>query len=453
MKIKLRFFTAVIVLILFGIPYLTCAQYVVPDKMNWWYEARFGMFIHFGSYSYLGRGEWAFSNENWNKADYQAQVSSMFNPTSFNAGDIAGLAKTAGMKYLVITAKHHEGFCMWETAVESFKDVTGTKIYSLPGFTNFNTRDILKELKDACETQGIKFCLYYSILDWCHPSQTIYHGENWYTYSTIASDSAKANYVRDMKLQLKELITRYHPALLWFDGDWTYNAGQPMPDKWWTKADGIDLYNYLIGIDYNLIINERVARGFGIGDFECPEQEVPDKPLNRLWETCRTMNNSWGYNATDTNFKTPEILIREMVKTVSRDGNYLLNIGPKGDGTVPEQSVNVLKALGEWMTTFGESIYGSTRSPYKNEPLWGFYTKKPGKLFAHIFEWPADQKLAIPALDNKIIKISLQNNPDKPLKYIISRGNIIITLPKSAPNKINSVLVINVDGLPVASDN
>jgi alpha-L-fucosidase len=450
---KLRFYFSMVLFLIYGAWNFINAQYVIPSKMSWWYEARFGMFIHFGSYSYLGRGEWAFSVENWSKADYQEQVSARFNPTSFNAGDIVRLIKDAGMKYLVITAKHHEGFCMWKTSVESFRDVTGTKIYSLQGFTNFSSRDVLQELKDSCEAQGIKFCLYYSILDWCHPSQTIFHGDNWYTYSVMDSDTARKDYIRDMKLQLKELITRYHPAVLWFDGDWTYNAGLPETGRWWTKADGIDLYDYLMSIDSNLIVNERVARGFGIGDFECPEQEVPAKPLSKPWETCRTMNNSWGYNAGDSNYKEPEALIREMVITVSRDGNYLLNIGPKGDGTITQPSVDILKAFGNWMKIYGESIYGASRSPYEDEPAWGCFTRKQGKLFAHIFQWPADQKLIIPALNNKINRIYLLNNPDEQLGFTINDGNILVALPKEAPNKINSVLVIEVAGLHAVSGN
>ena len=147
------------------------AQYKIPPKMDWWYNGRFGMFIHFGSYSYLGHGEWAFSTENWTKTDYQTKVSAHFNPVDFDAGEIARLAKRAGMKYLVITAKHHEGFSMWKTNVQSFKDTTGTKMYDLPDFTPFKTRDILQELKDSCDAEGIKFCLYYSILDWNHSSQ------------------------------------------------------------------------------------------------------------------------------------------------------------------------------------------------------------------------------------------------------------------------------------------
>lgn len=231
------------------------AQYTIPAKMNWWYESRFGMFIHFGSYSYLAQGEWAMSG-NYTKNTYQTQVSAKFNPTNFNAGTIARLAQRAGMKYLVITAKHHEGFCIWPTAVKSFKSIDTTKLYDLREYTAFKTRDILKELKDSCDAVGVKFCLYYSILDWNHPSQEISRGSsanNWYTFSTMASETARTNYIADMKAQLKELTDTYHPAILWFDGDWTYNYGNynyatTPADKWWTKADGEDLQNYLRGL-------------------------------------------------------------------------------------------------------------------------------------------------------------------------------------------------------------
>lgn len=437
--------------LLFSIQIKTTAQYKIPEKMNWWYDARFGMFIHFGSYSYLGHGEWAFSTENWTKTNYQENVSSKFNPIDFNAGTIARLAKKAGMKYLVITAKHHEGFCMWKTEVESFKDVTGTVMYDLPDFTQFKTRDILKELKDSCDAQGIKFCLYYSILDWSHSSQEIFHGQNWYTFSTMSSDADKASYIADMKTQLNELVDRYHPDVMWFDGDWTYNSGASTPEKWWTKADGIDLYNYVIGLDSNIIVNERVFRGSGLGDFECPEQEVPAKAKSRQWETCRTMNGSWGYNASDNNYKTPKTLIQELVKVVSRDGNYLLNIGPKGDGSLTDQTVSILNGFENWMNIYSESIYGTTRSPYSTEPTWGFYTKKEGKLYAHVFTWPSTGKLNIPKIANTIKKIYLMNEQGTSLSYSDTLGQISIFIPTSAPSSINSVVVIEVNGVPSVS--
>lgn len=434
------------------------AQYSIPAKMNWWYESRFGMFIHFGSYSYLAKGEWAMSN-GYTKTAYQTQVSAKFNPTNFNGGTIARLAKKAGMKYLVITAKHHEGFCMWDTQVASFKDATGTKDYDLPGFTAFKTRDLLKELKDSCDAVGIKFCLYYSILDWNHPSQEISRGSssnNWYTFSTMASATARTNYIADMKAQLKELIDRYHPAILWFDGDWTYeygtyNFGTTKPDKWWTKADGVDLYNYLIGLDPNLLVNERVFRSAGLGDWTCPEGVVPATPESRPWETCQTMNESWGYNSTDTKYKTPKTLIQQLVQIVSRDGNYLLNIGPKGDGTVTSQSIADLNAMGDWMNIYSSSIYGATRSPFTSEPAWGLYTKKSGKLYAQVFVWPTNGLLKVPSLTNAIKKVYLMNDTTTLLSYNESLGYILISVPANAPNPNSSVVVIDVTGVPKAS--
>jgi alpha-L-fucosidase len=429
------------------------AQYTIPSKLNWWYESRFGMFIHFGSYSYLGHGEWAFSTENWTKSQYQTQVSSHFNPSSFNAGTIARLAKNAGMKYLVITAKHHEGFCMWPTGVQSFRDVTGTKIYDLQDFTSFGSRDILKELKDSCDAVGVKFCLYYSILDWNHSSQTLKHDpvNNWDVFSVMASDSAREAYINDMKTQLRELIDRYHPYVLWFDGDWTYNTGEPTAFDWWTKNDGIDLYDTLTTVDTNLVVNERVFRGSGLGDFECPEQTVPEAPLSRPWETCQTMNNSWGYASWDNNYKTPKVLIQQLVDVVSKDGNYLLNIGPKGDGTLTTQTTDILNNFAVWMKTYSESIYSTMRSPFSAVPVWGRYTRKDGRLYIHVFDWPGNGMLKVPSLANAINRIYLLNDTNTNLNYSDSAGYIRIEVPFVAPDAINSVVVLDVNGLPVAS--
>ncbi|MDM8159982.1 alpha-L-fucosidase [Labilibaculum sp. K2S] len=420
------------------------SQYSIPAKMNWWYESRFGMFIHFGSYSYLAKGEWDMPN-GWTKSTYQTNVSAKFNPTNFNAGTIARLAQKAGMKYLVITAKHHEGFCMWDTQVASFKDVTGKKDYDLPGFTAFKKRDILKELKDSCDAVGVKFCLYYSILDWNHSSQTGFYS------TTMKSFEARTAYIADMKAQLKELIDKYHPAIMWFDGDWTYNWGAATLASWWTKADGEDLYNYLTELDPNLLVNERVFRGAGLGDWTCPEGVVPAAPESRPWETCQTMNDTWGYNSGDNNYKTPKALIQQLVQVVSRDGNYLLNIGPKGDGSVTEQSIADLNAIGDWMKIYSSSIYGATRSPFALEPTWGLYTKKAGKLYTHVFSWPANGLLKVPSLTNTINKIYLLNDTTTLLSYKDSIGYIRISVPVKVPNANNSVVVIDVNGVPTAS--
>jgi alpha-L-fucosidase len=422
------------------------AAYTVPAKMEWWYAARFGMFIHFGSYSYLGHGEWAFSNENWTKANYQSQVSAKFNPTSFSAASIVGYAKTAGMKYLVITAKHHEGFAMWDSRVGSFTDTTGSKLYTLPSYTPYKA-DLLAALKAECERQGIKFGLYYSILDWNHPSQTIRHTDT--TFSTMASATARTNYINDMKAQLQELLTRYDPAILWFDGDWCADHAAPTLADWWVKSDGQSLYSWLVSLKPNLIVNERVKRDLGLGDFACPEQTVPAVPLSRPWETSATMNGAWGYNAgSENSYKSTKSMIQELVKVVSRDGNYLLNIGPKGDGTVTPGSATILTGIGAWMSTFSDSIYGATASPFAAEPSWGFYTKKSGKLFALVLSWPTGGTLQIPALQNTISRIYLMNNPGTSLSYQVGGGNLTVNVPTAAPDPNVSVVVVEVSGVP-----
>jgi alpha-L-fucosidase len=420
--------------------------YTVPSKMDWWYAARFGMFIHFGSYSYLGHGEWAFSTENWTKANYQAQVSAKFNPTSFNAATIVGYAKTAGMKYLVITAKHHEGFAMWDSKVASFTDTTGSKLYTLPSYTPYKA-DLLAALKTECDRQGIRFGLYYSILDWNHASQTIRHTDT--TFSTMASTTARTNYINDMKAQLQELVSRYDPAILWFDGDWCADHTAPTLADWWVKSDGQSLYAFLIGLKPGLVVNERVKRDVGLGDFACPEQFVPAAPLARQWETCQTMNSAWGYNAgLENTYKSTKSMIQELVRVVSRDGNYLLNIGPKGDGTVTPGSITILTGMGAWMSTYSDSIYGATASPFSAEPSWGYYTKKSGKLYAQVLTWPTGGTLQIPLLQNTISRVYLLNNPGTSLGYSVVGANINVTVPTAAPNANVSVVVVEVSGVP-----
>jgi alpha-L-fucosidase len=426
----------------FGLPQAlwptVASAYSVPSKMDWWYQARFGMFIHFGSYSYLGRGEWAFSEDGYTKTNWQTQVTAPFNPVSFNAATIAEAARSAGMKYLVITAKHHEGYGMWDSDVAGFKDVTGTKQYNLHDFNGFQ-RDLLAELKTECTNRGIKFGLYYSIMDWNHPSQTC-TPSNW--SSAMASATARTGYINDMKAQLQELLDRYDPAILWFDGDWC---------DWWGNSDGADLYNWLIARKPGLIVNERVKRSQGLGDFACPEKDVPSEPMDRVWEACATMTSvgGWGYTGwAESSYRSVPTIVQEFVTVVSRDGNYLLNIGPKPDGTMTPGSVTVLNGLASWMSVHSDSIYGTSGSPFATEPSWGRFTKKNGKLFAHVFNWPTTGTLQIPQIYNSISRVYLMNNPGTSLSYTVSGGNINVSIPTTAPNANDSVVVVEVTGMP-----
>jgi alpha-L-fucosidase len=443
--------TKQIAILVFTISILTSntlsAQYTIPSKMKWWYEARFGMFIHFGSYSQFGHGEWVLFNEKWSKENYQSKITANFKPDNFNAKQIVDLAKSAGMKYIVITAKHHEGFAMWKTNASSFKDYKGEKLYDLYHYLGFQ-RDLLQELKDECDNQGLKFCLYYSILDWNHSSQK---ADTANYYSKINSLTEKTEYVRQMKMQLKEIITQYHPAVLWFDGDWCKDLDPPTLSNWWNKADAVDLYNYVTSLDPNIIVNERVKRDLNLGDFSCPEQKIPLSPMPRQWETCQTMNGSWGYDSRDSNYKSVSTLIRELVQIVSRDGNYLLNIGPKADGSIPAKTAELLTEFGKWMNTYSESIYNATRSPFTNEPSWGYYTKKEGKLYIHVCQWPSSETIEIPKIKNNILSIYELSQKDNKYKYTVNESTITITIPIQTPNVNDAVIAITVDGMPNAN--
>ncbi|MDF3140506.1 MULTISPECIES: alpha-L-fucosidase [unclassified Streptomyces] len=432
----------------FGLPQVlwpaTAEAYTVPSKMDWWYQARFGMFIHFGSYSQLGQGEWAFTNSQWSKANYQTQVTQNFNPSQFNAAQIAELAKNAGMKYLVITAKHHEGYAMWDSNVAGFTNTTGTKLYNLHDFGGVQT-DPLMNLKTECESRGIKFCLYYSILDWNHPSQTDRHEVG---LTTMSSQAARTGYIADMKAQLQELLDRYDPALLWFDGDWFDEPSSPTLEDWWLSSDGVDLYNWLIARKPNLIVNERVKRDHRLGDYAVAEFDIPGEPMGRPWERCATMNGAWGYNASRENsYRSVKDIVQELVTVVSRDGNLLLNIGPKGDGSVTSGTQTVLNGLASWMSTHSDSIHGTSGSPFTSEPAWGKLTKRNGKLFAHVFTWPTNGQLRIPRIDNTISRVYLLNNPSVSLPYTVT-DQINVTVPATAPNATLPVVCVEVQGMP-----
>ena len=422
------------------------ASYPVPEKLKWWYEARFGMFIHFGSYSRAGRGEWVFNNEGWAKADYQTQVSEPFDPTAFDADAIAELAANAGMKYLVITSKHHEGFAMYDSDVAGFTDTTGEKEYNLHDYAGYAT-DPLAALKTACESRGVKFGLYYSILDWNHPSQTI-RGDG---LTKMASEEARTAYLDDMKAQLQELLDRYDPAVLWFDGDWFGEPDARTLDDWWLKSDGQALYDWLTERSPNLVVNERVKRDNGLGDYAVAEFGVPDKPLDRPWERCATMNGAWGYNeGLENSYRSLTDIVRELVTVVSLDGNHLLNIGPKGDGSVTDGSVTVLKGLADWTAAHGDSVHGTTGSPFAEAPAWGRVTKKDGSLFAHVFDWPGDGVLPIPQIGNTVKRVSLMNDAGTALDHEVKDGALRVSLPAQAPGVPVPVVHVEVDGTPAA---
>jgi len=413
-------------------------------RMKWWREARFGMFIHWGVYSvpagiYKGErikgvGEWIMNKAQIPVAEYE-QFAARFNPVGFDADDWVRIAKSAGMKYIVITSKHHDGFCLWDSRVSD---------YDIMDASPFN-RDILEELSEACRKQGIRLCFYYSIMDWHHPDAQAPH---YPTYNTKEKKNPNfPRYVdRYLKPQLKELVNGYGPlGVLWFDGQW-------IPE--WTEQDGIEMYKYVRSLQPSIIINNRVGKGrWGMagltedsrfaGDFGTPEQRIPDSGLPGAdWETCMTMNRTWGYKSYDDQWKSAETLLHNLIDIVSKGGNYLLNVGPTAEGLIPEPSVERLGTMGNWMKVNGESIYGTGPSPYP-APSWGRFTTKPGKLYVHVFQWPENGILRIAAENIGATRAYLlADQARNPLKVEKTRDALVVRVPATPPDRIASVVVI-----------
>ncbi len=399
-------------------------------RMSWWRDARFGLFIHWGIYSVPAQGEWYMYNAKVPIPVYE-KYASQFNPVKFDALAWVKLAKAAGMKYIVITSKHHDGFCMWDSKVTDYDIIQRTPYH----------HDVLKELAAACKQEGIRLCFYHSILDWHHPDAK---GDRFPKY--------REEY---LKPELKELLTNYGPiSVLWFDGDW-------IPE--WTEQEGRDLYNYVRSLQPNIIINNRVGKGRNgamagmsgyegaAGDFGTPEQEIPSTGLPGVdWESCMTMNNNWGYNASDTNWKSTKTLVRNLVDIASKGGNYLLNIGPTSLGTIPEPSVERLKEIGAWMDIYGESIYGTTASPFPSTP-WGRCTQKSlptggTRLYLHLFEWPVDGHLTVTGLGTLPDKAVLLGSTHGALSLASSGDTSVIRLPAGAPSSIDAVVALDFPG-------
>jgi len=375
---------------------ISTAQDITPEseeahqeRMQWFTDAKFGLFIHYGVYSILG-GEWegkpvqkyAEWIQRWGKItpEQYTPYAAKFKPEALDAEAWVKTAKEAGMKYMVITTKHHEGFCLWDSAHTE---------YDLGEATEFK-RDILGELKAACEKHGIKFGTYYSIIDWHHPSQIAQKAHN----QPPMND--KEGYVKYMKAQLKELIDNYDPAIMWFDGDWV---------KWWTMEDGTDLYNYLRELSPNMVINNRVAKRKQFKkDFGTPENFTPGAALDHAWESCWTVNHSWGYKKADTKWKSTEVLIQKLIDINVKGGNLLLNVGPHADGSWPEMSTKQLKEMGAWTSKHPEALY-DTAFVSVPEQSWGSVaqakgsTAESGTLFLYLFDAPQSGKLVLDGVD------------------------------------------------------
>ncbi len=422
-------------------------------RMKWWRDAHFGMFIHWGFYAVPGgvhKGrrvnerhgtEWIQADGDIPASEYQ-QYMARFNPTEFDARQWVRVAKTAGMKYIVITAKHHDGFCMWDSKYTDYDIMESTPF----------KRDPLAELKKECDRQGLRLGFYYSQLDWHHPalmpdpellaaqkkSGTI--TDRPYRY-TVVREGRREEYIRYVANHLEELIRTYDPAVLFFDGEWM---------KWWTREDGKRLHRFIKKISPAIIVNNRIGkRKRDDGDYGTPENKIPPDGLPYDWETCYSMNRSWGYCSYKDNEKyylSSEKVIRMLTDIVSKGGNFLLNVGPDGMGRFPPLNVKILEEVGEWMAVNGEAVYGTRASPL-GRPAWGRFTRKPGAVYAMVYDWPESGLLPVAAPANRIKGISLLGvGKSKPLPFEKKGNELIVRVPKESPGSAVSVVKIEIDG-------
>ena len=414
------------------------------ERMAWWRQGRFGMFVHWGLYSvpagtYKGRrvdgiGEWIMHRGQIPVEEYE-KFAGGFNPIGFDADEWVRIAKKAGMTYIVITSKHHDGFCLWDSQVTDWDIMDATPF----------KRDILAELAKACKKHKVKLCFYHSIMDWHHPDaqRPFYPNYNDTSRSNPNFDRYVDTY---LKPQIAELLTNYGPiGVLWFDGEWI---------KDWTEPKGKDMYSYVRSLQPAIIINNRVGKGRkgmeGLsksddyaGDFGTPEQQIPASGLPSVdWETCMTMNDTWGYKSYDDNWKSSEDLIRKLADIASKGGNFLLNVGPTPEGLIPRASVQRLRDMGEWMAVNSESIYGTMASPI-GRPDWGRCTAKGQKLYLHVFDWPTDGTLAVPLARADVKEVYLLADKKKTIMPVVGGAEeITISLPDKAPDEIDSVIVV-----------
>ena len=430
------------------------------ERMDWWRDARFGMFIHWGVYSLPagtwdgrqigGIGEWIMNRAKIPVADYQ-RMAKDFNPVKYDPDAWVRMARDAGMKYIVITSKHHDGFALFETKASKWNVVDAT-VYG---------KDLLKPLAEACRKYGIKLGFYYSqAQDWNNPGGAAARKitkEGWANPDSVIIDAytkehkghwdpAQEKKTFDQYIdgvavpEVRELLTNYGDvAVLWWD------TPTNMTDEAATKLQS------LLALQPAIITNDRLKRPNFPGDHKTPEQKIPNlADLDGTdWETCMTMNGTWGYKSYDHNYKSAETLIHNLLDIASKGGNFLLNVGPTSEGEFPSESVDLLAKIGAWMKINGEAVYGTTASPWGLFD-WGRCTKKVTKngtsLYFSVFQWPTDGKLVIPGVKNSVVSAKLLATGAKVKSTLKKDGNLTLTLPATAPDPVATVIRVDVHG-------
>ena len=399
----------------------------LTDALARWQDMRFGMFVHWGPVSLTGR-EIGWSRGAPTPIDEYDRLYERFNPTGFDADEWVRVAKTAGMKYLVFTTKHHDGFSMWSTRESPYS------IMRSPF-----RRDVVRELADACRRGGLMFGAYYSILDWYRPD---------YPLGSPAGKTKKPapdmdRYATFLKNQVAELVRGYGPlGILWFDGEW---------EEPWTDARGSDLYAFLRRLQPSLIINNRVAKARKgmegtsapqqfAGDYDTPEQRIGGFSMDRPWETCMTICQQWAWKP-DDRMKSFDEAIRTLVATAGGNGNLLFNVGPMPDGRIEPRQVARLAEMGAWLGRNGEAIYGTRGGPFM-PGAWGASTRRGNRVYVHAFAWN-DDTLRLPALPARVV--SARRLAGGPVEMAQDASGITLRIPQGQQDPVDTLIVLELD--------
>jgi alpha-L-fucosidase len=424
------------------------AEAIPPERAemrDWFQEARFGMFIHWGVYSVLGDGEWVMNNRQMTVADYE-QLPGRFNPTAFDADAWVRLAKDAGMKYITITSKHHDGFAMWDSKVSDYDIVDRTPY----------RRDVLKQLAEACQRHGLTLFFYHSHLDWRHPD---YYPRGKTGQHSARPDSGDFNrYLDYMNAQIAELAGGDYGRLggFWFDGWWDQHRDEQ------NKADRSTHVDWRLQETYDLIHrlqpqalvgNNHHVLPFPGEDFQMFEKDLPGRntagfntteigALPR--EMCETMNGSWGYNANDHTFKSAKDLIHLLVRAAGYDSNLLLNVGPTPEGTFQPEVVARLQAIGQWTQRYGETVYGTRGGPMPPQD-WGVSTRKGGQVYVHVLDAAAPEALTLPGTAGLAVRSARRLDTGAAVPFATA-SDVTLTLPAAGRDTTDTVVVLEVEG-------
>ncbi|CAA6690005.1 MULTISPECIES: alpha-L-fucosidase [unclassified Lentimonas] len=443
-------------------------------RAAWLDEAKYGMFIHWGVYSTLANGEWVMARSKIPVAEYK-EMAAKFNPVKFNADEWVAVAKNAGMKYITITSKHHDGFAMFDS------DVTD---YNIVDYTPFK-RDVLQELKEACDKAGIKLGFYYSqTQDWEFPGGA---GRKW----DPAQKGDFRNYIDTKSLpQLKEIMTKYAPTHIWFDTPHSDAGLTTTPELAGEFVDVIREANPDTIINSRLMFHGNQIEGLkpeqyeilkevGVDFLSYRDRTIPPHSPWEYWETCMTLNGAWGYNANDNNWKSPQMVVMQLVEVVSKGGAFLLNVGPTAEGLIPAQAIQNLETAGEWLKVNGESVYGAQETIFEGEGqfitrtaaeqaalnkealatgagkkkkghkqkdyAW-LATGRDGKLYLHFFRWPT-KPFVLHGFDvDKVTNAYFLADPSKaPVKFTQEGGKVVVELPAKPLDELNTVLCLTLD--------